>query len=110
MPAAPAMRNEIDFSVEIVPADGTRAAYWRSGDFGTSPFLGSAMDSYCLSLLGNWMLKRQAQWTLRNKHSAPFPSRLPPATRLIANDPSHKTICRCEQSCSDSGRTKAQSR
>jgi len=39
----------VDFQFETVPADGTRADYGRSGEFGTSPFLGSVLDKPVLT-------------------------------------------------------------
>jgi hypothetical protein len=46
-PMAPAMQSKVGFR-ESVPADEIGAAYWRNGDFGTSPFLGSALDKLLL--------------------------------------------------------------
>jgi hypothetical protein len=43
-PTAPAIPSKVDLQIEIVPADGTSAANWGSGDFGTSPFLGQLTD------------------------------------------------------------------
>ena len=40
MPMAPEMQINVDFQVEIVPADGIRLPFSGSGDFGTSPFFG----------------------------------------------------------------------
>jgi hypothetical protein len=42
------IRSKVDFQIEIVPADGTSAANWGSGDFGTSPFLGQLTDKTLL--------------------------------------------------------------
>jgi hypothetical protein len=40
-PMAAVIRTNVDFQIEIVPADAIRLPFSESGDFGTSPFLGS---------------------------------------------------------------------
>jgi hypothetical protein len=37
---APVIRTNVDFQIEIVPADGIRLPFSGSGDLGTSPFFG----------------------------------------------------------------------
>jgi hypothetical protein len=59
---APASERNSIWSV-IVPADGTRAALQRNGDFGTSAFFGQLSDKPLLALyLMKWGLGRKAQW------------------------------------------------
>lgn len=38
----------VDFQIEIVPADGI-SGFWKSGEFGTSPLLGSTWDKPVLA-------------------------------------------------------------
>jgi hypothetical protein len=45
LPMAPAARTNFDFQLEFAPADGSRLPLSGSGDFGTSPFLGSSQSS-----------------------------------------------------------------
>jgi hypothetical protein len=37
----------VDFQIEIVPADGI-SGFWKSGEFGTSPFWAAPRTSLCL--------------------------------------------------------------
>jgi hypothetical protein len=39
-PIAPVIQTNVDFQIEIVPADGIRLPFPASGEFGTSPFFG----------------------------------------------------------------------
>jgi hypothetical protein len=39
---AAVIRTNVDFEIEIAPADGIRLPFLGSGDFGTSPFFGSS--------------------------------------------------------------------
>ena len=45
-------QTKIDFQIRIVPTGGTSAAKGRSGDFGTSPFLGSPRARRCWPVHG----------------------------------------------------------
>jgi hypothetical protein len=47
VPPAPAIETNINFQIEIVPADGTGLLSGASGDFGTSPFFSSSRASHC---------------------------------------------------------------
>jgi hypothetical protein len=41
---AAGIRANVDFQMEIMPADGIRLPFSRSGDLGTSPFLSSSQS------------------------------------------------------------------
>jgi hypothetical protein len=63
VPEAPQYKAKIIFQIKTVPADGTMLLSGGSGDFGTSPFLGSSQSRQSTrQYLRIWGAGTKAQW------------------------------------------------
>jgi hypothetical protein len=97
-PIAPVIQSNVDFQIEIVPADGIRLPFPASGEFGTSPFFGQHLVKLISSTVRQRSISGCATHSeFASTHPPAVKRRLPRSTfaaREAGSDPSRKSTAR----------------